>query len=129
MTSAPSTASRASTGRLTRPPRARQAAPTAGDGGVAPQLLDGPVGEDARGHDVPPAREVPGDVRHRLPLAEADLLGGQVHARSAQLHHADLEGDARPERWLLEDERHGADRAGRASLARPLAGLELGGEA
>src|SRR3990172_3019072 len=168
MTSAPSTASRASTVRRTRPPRARQASSTAGlgsyPGGVATTtvvpvraarsstewqtLLPSPTqASRVRDRSSPRSHRVKKSAMAWQGCSRSDkpLITGTEAWRassstvrwektravtmSTQLHHADLEGDARPERGLLEDERHGAAGERRASLARLLAGLQLGGEA
>src|SRR5678815_2511141 len=96
------------------------------DRGVLGELLERPVGEHARGHPVHPAGEVAGHVGHGLPLAHPDLLRREVHRGPAELGHRHLEGDARAQRRLLEDQGQGAAGQRGRPVARLGPGLELG---
>src|SRR5215217_451681 len=66
-------------------------------------------------------------VRRGLPLAYLYLLGQQVEGVAAELVHADLEGDARAVRGLLEDHRQRPAAQGSEGDARPLESLYLEG--
>ena len=61
------------------------------------------VGEGANHDALHHALQVPGDVIHRLPLAEADLGGREIQRMTAKFLDADVERDARAQRRLLED--------------------------
>src|SRR5262249_2653986 len=63
------------------------------------------------------------------PPAEADVPAAEVHGPPPELGHADLEGDPRAERRLLEDEGERATGQGRGEGARPRARLPLPGQA
>ena len=72
---------------------------------VLGQVSTSAVREDA-GHDaVHHAPQHAGHVGHALALAEADVVGPQVERVPAELGHAGLEADLRPQRGLLEDHR------------------------
>src|SRR5436309_1906078 len=53
------------------------------------EIGDALVEEGARHDQVDPTLEVAGDVAGRLPLAEADVAGGEVDGGAAELRHAD----------------------------------------
>ena len=94
------------------------------DAGGAGQLDDvlvevGP-GDDAVDH---PAQHA-GGVGDFLPLAQADLLIGEIQGVAAELLHSDFERDARPERGLLEDQ--GQDPTPERAGARVALGFQLG---
>ena len=74
------------------------------DGGLGGELQDDLVGTGP-GHDaVDEPLEVAGDVADRLAGAHDGVLG-QVDRRTAELGHAGLERDPRPQRRLLEEHR------------------------
>src|SRR5204862_488492 len=81
-----------------------------------------------RGDPVDPAGEVARDVGHRLARAEADLVAGEVDGPAPELDDTDLEGHARPQRGLLEDQRHRPSLQRRAAASRLPALLEIRGE-
>ena len=91
------------------------------------QLGDRLVGAGADHDRVDVAREHPRRVADRLAAGELHLVAAQDDRRRPQLGDADLEGDPRPRRGPLEDqrdaaagERVGADAARRGRLsARP----------
>ena len=56
-------------------------------------------------HARHPAFEVAGDVGNRLAFTHGDVLRRRDHV-AAQLAHGNLEGAARPQRRLLEQQRH-----------------------
>ena len=68
-----------------------------------------------------------GEIGEALPLAEAGVLA-QHQAAAAQVRHAGLEADARPQRLLFEQQRQHPARQQR--LAQPLdeLGLEILGD-
>ena len=66
-------------------------------------LHDDLVSEGANHDALHHALQVFGDVIHRLPLAQTDLGRREIQGMSAKLLDADVERDARAQRWLLED--------------------------
>ena len=79
-----------------------------GHSGPLGELKDRVVRVGSGGDAVHHPPEHPRDVAYRLPLAGADLLRSEVDRAPAEALHRDLEGDARAQRGLLEDERQRA---------------------
>src|SRR5439155_2853191 len=84
---------------------------------------DASVKERPRHHEIHPALQVARDVAGGFALPEPDVAGRQMDRRAAELHHADLEGDARAEARLLED--HGERPAGEQRMRPPGAQVTL----
>ncbi len=72
--------------------------------------------------DVDVLAEHAAEIGHALARAEADVVA-QEQAVAAQVDHAGLEADARPQRRLFEQQRHHA--AGQQRLAQALLILGL----
>ena len=98
-----------------------------GDRRLARQLLDLLVGPGADHDRVQIAGQHPGGVGDRLATGELQFVPSQDQRRRAQLGHADLEGDPRPRRGLLEDEGDAATGQLAGAGAVPPAGFQLGG--
>ncbi len=75
------------------------------DVGVQRQFLQRFVLERARDDAVHPALQVLGHVLHRLARAQARVAMVHEHGAAAHVLHADVEGEARAQRVLLEDHR------------------------
>ena len=79
-----------------------------GDVGCAGEFLQVPVVEGTDHYGVDVAGEDAARVGRRLAFADLYLLWAQVERVAAELVHPDLEGDAGPVGWLLEDHRERA---------------------
>src|SRR5205809_4602611 len=99
-----------------------------GDAGSRREVDDALMEEGPRHDEIDPAFEVARDVPRRLALPEPDIAGGEVDGGTAELHHADLEGDAGPEARLLEDHGERAPEEERAGLAGTQLRLQPRGE-
>ena len=95
---------------------------------AAGSKLGHPLVRAGADHDrVDVAREDPRGVADRLAARELHFVAAQHDRRSAQLGDADLEGDPRPGRRLLEDEGDAVPGEDLGTEALALAGLERGG--
>src|SRR5262249_57109325 len=87
--------------------------------------VDDALMEEHAGHDeVDPALEVARDVARRLTLSELDVARREADRGTAELDHADLEGDPRAQARLLEDHRQRAAGEERVRPPRPQVGLQ-----
>src|ERR671921_1103513 len=76
-----------------------------GDVGGAGQFFEVPVVEGTDHNSVDVTCQDAARIRGRLAFADLDLLGAQVERVATELVHSDLEGDAGPVGWFLEDHR------------------------
>ncbi len=76
-----------------------------GHGGLARQLDRSLMRKGANHDEIDGAREIARDILDRLALADPDIAGRKINRMTTELRHAGLEGDARPQRRLLENHR------------------------